>query len=58
MKKILIKDLSFNQKLKWQLQKNLISDWNSDFIFEFSAKNWIKSIMFKDGEVYSKFNNK
>ena len=38
MKKFLIKDLSRTKKLKCQLQKNLISDWNSDFIFEFSAK--------------------
>ena len=58
MKKFLIKDLSRTKKLKWQLQKILISDWNSDFVFEFSVKNWIKSTMFKDGEVFKKFNNK
>ena len=58
MKKFLIKDLSRTKKLKWQLQKILISDWNSDFVFEFSAKNWIKSTMFKDGEVFKNFNNK
>ena len=58
MKKFLIKDLSRTKKLKSQLQKILISDWNSDFVFEFSAKNWIKSTMFKDGEVFSNFNNK
>ena len=56
MKKIIIKDLSCTKKLKWQLQKKLISDWNADFIFEFSAKNWIKNTMFKDEEVFSKFN--
>ena len=39
MKKILLKDLSRTIKLKWQLQKILISDCNSDFVFEFSAKN-------------------
>ena len=40
------------------ITKNLISDWNSDFIFEFSEKNWIKNTMFKDEEVFSKLNNK
>ena len=39
MKIFLIKVLSHTIKLKWQLQKILISDWNSDFVFEFSAKN-------------------
>ena len=39
MKKFLIKNLSRTIKLKWQLQKILIPDWNSDFVFEFSAKN-------------------
>ena len=58
MKKFLLKDLSRTKKLKWQLQKILISDCNSDFVFEFSAKNWIKSTMFKYGEVFSNFKNK
>ena len=58
IKKIIINDLSCTKKLKWQLQKFMISDWNSDFIFEFSAKNWIRITMFKDGGVFSKFNKK
>ena len=38
MKIKLIKDLSCTKKIKWQLKK-LNSDWNADFIIEFSAKN-------------------
>ena len=38
-RKIIIKYLSCTKKIKWQLQKKIVSDWNSDFIFEFSEKN-------------------